>query len=310
MKKTIFTLCMMISLLTLTACGSTNNHSNTEMITVKDVRGEVEIPKEAKRIVDLSGNSDILSILGYQVIGTANSDAYDYTKFPSYLKDTLKGAKILGYSMQDTMDIEAVMNLEPDVIVISTVQEKMYEQLTKIAPTIMIQNEALDWKENIHHMAEIFQRTKQAETWLSAYETKVEKLSQSIKNKYGKDTSYLSFLASGGQFFVFSDAGFGDVLYNDLGLAKPEGMPKQSDISLPVVTYEGLAEIDADYIFLITTDEMQKELENNRVWNNLPAVKNKHVITLPSSPYFNQGYSPIGREKLLDEIEGMLNEAK
>ncbi|WP_158552736.1 hypothetical protein [Absiella sp. AM10-20] len=53
MKKTIFTLCMMISLLTLTACGSTNNHSNTEMITVKDVRGEVEIPKEAKRIVDL-----------------------------------------------------------------------------------------------------------------------------------------------------------------------------------------------------------------------------------------------------------------
>ncbi|RHU04656.1 MULTISPECIES: ABC transporter substrate-binding protein [Erysipelotrichaceae] len=310
MKKTIFTLCMMISLLTLTACGSTNNHSNTEMITVKDVRGEVEIPKEAKRIVDLSGNSDILSILGYQVIGTANSDAYDYTKFPSYLKDTLKGAKILGYSMQDTMDIEAVMNLEPDVIVISTVQEKMYEQLTKIAPTIMIQNEALDWKENIHHMAEIFQRTKQAETWLSAYETKADKLSQSIKNKYGKDTSYLSFLASGGQFFVFSDAGFGDVLYNDLGLAKPKGMPKQSDISLPVVTYEGLAEIDADYIFLITTDEMQKELENNRVWNNLPAVKNKHVITLPSSPYFNQGYSPIGREKLLDEIEGMLNEAK
>jgi hypothetical protein len=102
MKKTIFTLCMMISLLTLTACGSTNNHSNTEMITVKDVRGEVEIPKEAKRIVDLSGNSDILSILGYQVIGTANSDAYDYTKFPSYLKDTLKGAKILGYSKVQT----------------------------------------------------------------------------------------------------------------------------------------------------------------------------------------------------------------
>ena len=94
------------------------------MITVKDVRGEVEIPKEAKRIVDLSGNSDILSILGYQVIGTANSDAYDYNEISKLSKRYLKGAKILGYSMQDTMDIEAVMNLEPDVIVISTVQEK------------------------------------------------------------------------------------------------------------------------------------------------------------------------------------------
>lgn len=310
MKKTLFVLCTIISLLTLTACGSTDNKTKTPMMTVKDVKGEVEIPKDAKRIVDLSGNSDILSILGYQVIGTANSDAYDYTKFPSYLEDTLKGATILGYSMQDTMDIEAVMNLEPDVIVISTVQEKMYEQLKEIAPTVMVQNEALNWKEDIRHMAEIFGRSTQAETWLKAYEKKADMLSEKIKEKYGKDTSYLSFLASGGQFFVFSDAGFGDILYNDLGLSKPAGMPKQSDISLPVVTYEGLAEIDADYIFLITTQEMQKELENNRIWKNLPAVKNQHVVTLPSSPYFNQGYSPIGREKLLDEIEGMLNEAK
>lgn len=310
MKKTLFVLCTIISLLTLTACGSTDNKTKTPMMTVKDVKGEVEIPKDAKRIVDLSGNSDILSILGYQVIGTANSDAYDYTKFPSYLEDTLKGATILGYSMQDTMDIEAVMNLEPDVIVISTVQEKMYEQLKEIAPTVMVQNEALNWKEDIRHMAEIFGRSTQAETWLKAYEKKADILSEKIKEKYGKDTSYLSFLASGGQFFVFSDAGFGDVLYNDLGLSKPAGMPKQSDISLPVITYEGLAEIDADYIFLITTQEMQKELENNRIWKNLPAVKNQHVVTLPSSPYFNQGYSPIGREKLLDEIEGMLNEAK
>ena len=46
-------------------------------IIVTDVRGEVEIPADPQRIVDLSGNSDILSILGYSVVGTANSDAYD-----------------------------------------------------------------------------------------------------------------------------------------------------------------------------------------------------------------------------------------
>lgn len=34
--------------------------------------------------------SDILSILGYSVVGTANSDAYDYTKYPSYLEDVLE----------------------------------------------------------------------------------------------------------------------------------------------------------------------------------------------------------------------------
>ena len=56
---------------------TTGEGQNGETVTVTDVRGEVEIPADPQRIVDLSGNSDILSILGYSVVGTANSDAYD-----------------------------------------------------------------------------------------------------------------------------------------------------------------------------------------------------------------------------------------
>jgi len=95
-----------------------------------------------------------------------------------------------------------------------------------------------------------------------------------------------------------------------MGLAKLEGMPEQSDISLPVVTYEGLASIKTDYIFLMATKEDLAQLKNNAIWNNLPAVKEGKVVTLDSSPYFNQGYSPIGRGLLLDEIGELLNEAK
>lgn len=281
-----------------------------ETITVTDVRGEVEIPAEPERIVDLSGNSDILSILGYKVVGTANSDAYDYTKFPTYLEEVLDGAEILGYSMQDTMDIEAVMNVNPDLIIISTVQEKMYEQLSEIAPTVMIQLEALNWIEDIRSVAEIFGKQEAAEAWIEQYETKAAEAGEAIKEAYGEETSYLSFLASGGQFFVFTGAGFGSVLYQDMGLAVPNGLPEQDSISLPVVTYEGLAEIEADYIFVMATDEDLEQLEANAIWNSLEAVKNEQVVILPASPYFNQGYSSIGRELLLDEIAELLNENK
>lgn len=291
--------------------GATNEDKTSEKtITVTDVRGEVEIPADPQRIVDLSGNSDILSILGYKVVGTANSDAYDYTKFPSYLEDTLSGAEILGYSMQDTMDVEAVMNLNPDLIVISTVQEKMYDQLSEIAPTVMIQLEALNWKDDVRAFAKVFNKEDVANEWIANYEAKAKEAGDKIKAEYGEDTSYLSFLASGGQFFIFDGAGFGNVLYEDMGLAKPAGMPEQTDISLPVVTYEGLAAIQSDYIFLIATDEDLAQLEANSIWNSLPAVKNGNVVVLESSPYFNQGYSPIGREILVDEIGDMLNEAK
>ncbi len=294
--KAILATCM--ASMILVGCSNTSTvEEKSKTVTVTDVRGEVEIPENPERIVDLSGNSDILSILGYKVIGTANSDAYDYTKFPTYLEETLKGATILGYSMQDTMDVEAIMNLDPDLIVISTVQEKMYDQLSEIAPTVMIKLEALDWKEDVKSLAKVFNKEEAANTWLENYDKKSKEVGDKIKETYGKDTTYLSFLASGGQFYVFDGAGFGNVLYEDLGLAKPEGMPEQNDISLPVVTYEGLASIKSDYIFVIATDEDLKVLEENGVWNNF-------------SPYFVQGYSSIGRKVLLDEIMEMLNETK
>lgn len=310
--KTLVATCM--TAVMLVGCGvnggTSNEKTSEKTVTVTDVRGEVEIPAEPQRIVDLSGNSDILSILGYKVIGTANSDAYDYTKFPSYLEETLKGAEILGYSMQDTMDVEAVMNLNPDLIVISTVQEKMYDQLSEIAPTVMIQLEALNWKDDVKAFAKVFNKEDAANKWLVDYEAKAKAAGEKIKSEYGEDTTYLSFLASGGQFFVFDGAGFGSVLYEDMGLARPEGMPEQTDISLPVVTYEGLASIKSDYIFAIATAEDLAQLESNAIWNNLPAVKEGKVVILESSPYFNQGYSSIGRELLVDEIGDMLNETK
>jgi len=284
-----------------------SEESSPSTVTVTDVKGPVEIPGNPERIVDLSGNSDILSILGYKVIGTANSDAYDYTRFPTYLEDILEGATILGYSMQDTMDVEAVMNLEPDLIVISTVQEKMYDQLSNIAPTIMIQLEALDWKEDIKALGKVLGKEEEANSWIGAYEQKSKATEEVVKEKYGSDTTYLAFLASGGQFYIFDGAGIGNVLYQDVGLSKPEGMPGQSDISLPVVTYEGLAAIQSDYIFAVATEEDLKALEENTIWNSMEAVKNNKVINLDASPYFNQGYSPVGREILLDKILEMLN---
>lgn len=307
--KTIIATCM--ASMILVGCSNTSTvEKESKTVTVTDVRGEVEIPENPERIVDLSGNSDILSILEYKVVGTANSDAYDYTKFPTYLEETLKGATILGYSMQDTMDVEAIMNLDPDLIVISTVQEKMYDQLSEIAPTVMIKLEALNWKEDVKALAKVFNKEEAANAWLENYDKRSKEVGDKIKETYGEDTTYLSFLASGGQFYVFDGAGFGNVLYEDLGLAKPEGMPEQNDISLPVVTYEGLASIKSDYIFVIATDEDLKVLEENEVWNNLPQVKEGKVVKLDSSPYFVQGYSSIGRQVLLDEIMEMLNETK
>ncbi len=282
--------------------------AKADTITVTDARGEVEIPANPERIVDLSGNSDILSVYGYTVIGTANSDAYDYTKFPSYLEDVLKGAKILGYSMQDTMDIEGILELEPDLIIISSVQEKMYEQLQEIAPTVMIELAQINWRDDINSFAEIMGKEDAAAQWLADYDKKASDKGAEIKAAYGEETTYLAFLASGGQLYVFDAAGIGSVMYEDMGLAKPANMPAQDNISLPVINYEGLAELDPDYIFVVATEADMESLKQSSIYNSMRAVKDGNVVELPSSPYFNMGYSCIGRNVFLEEFTGLMEQ--
>lgn len=316
MKKKLLTLLIttVSAFALLTGCQSsdgskkseTKNSDKADTVTVTDARGEVKIPADPKRIVDLSGNSDILSVLGYKVAGTANSDAYEYTKFPSYLEETLDGAKILGYSMQDTMDVEGILELEPDLIIISSVQEKMYSQLQEIAPTVMIELAQTNWKDDMNTIAEMFDKKEEADKWLDEYETKASEKGTLIKEAYGEDKTYLALLASGGQLYVFDAAGIGSILYEDMGLKKPANLPAQENISLPVITYEGLADIDADYLFVVGTDTDMESLKQNSIYNNMRAVQEGNVTELPSSPYFNMGYSCIGRSIFLDEFASFM----
>ena len=308
MKKTIGMLCMLlVTLGFVSGCqGRQEASSSDKTITVRDAKGEVEIPAEPKRIVDLSGNSDILSLLGYSVAGTANSDAYDYTQLPTYLQEPLQGAKILGYSMQDTMDIEGILELHPDLIIISGVQEKMYEQLKKIAPTLMVELAQTDWRQDVNTFARLMQQEDRAASWLKSYDEKAKKAGAAVRKANGEDTTYLALLASGGQLFVFDAAGIGSVLYEDMGLKKPANMPRQDSISLPVISYEGLADLDADHLIVVGTDADMKALKKNSIYKSMQAVKNNRVLELPSSPYFNIGYSSIGRDVFLDEVQSLL----
>ena len=308
MKKTIGMLCMLlVTLGFVSGCqGRQEASSSDKTITVRDAKGEVEIPAEPKRIVDLSGNSDILSLLGYSVAGTANSDAYDYTQLPTYLQEPLQGAKILGYSMQDTMDIEGILELHPDLIIISGVQEKMYEQLKKIAPTLMVELAQTDWRQDANTFARMMQQEDRAASWLKSYDEKAKKAGAAVRKANGEDTTYLALLASGGQLFVFDAAGIGSVLYEDMGLKKPANMPRQDSISLPVISYEGLADLDADHLIVVGTDADMKALKKNSIYKSMQAVKNNRVLELPSSPYFNIGYSSIGRDVFLDEVQSLL----
>ena len=293
-----------ISFSIFSGCSSKVEDVKEKAVTkvVSTVKGNVTIPRSPKRIVDISGSSEELLILNHTPVGTANADSYKTTEKPSYLKDKLSSSKLVGFSMMDTMDMEAILKLNPDLIIMSERQTKIYEQLKAIAPVVMLKDYANDWRTRLTDISKLFGQEKDAQKWLTTYDKKAINIGSEIDTKNGKQT-YLTILASSGKFYIFSDAAIGSMLLSDMKLAQPQKMPRQEGISLPVVTMEGLSSIDADHIVVIATDADKKDLEQSTVWKSMRAVKAGNITILASSPYFAQGYSPIGRELLLDSIK-------
>lgn len=285
----------------------TSEESNTsnEKRIVQSVKGEVEIPANPKKIVDISGSTEELVLLGHTPVATANVDSYKTDKVPEYMTDKLKDTKIVGHSMMDTADIEGILSVEPDLIIMSPRQEKIYDQLAEIAPTVIINDNANDWEAKFKEVAKLFDQENEAQNWLDNYYKKAKEVGEEIKKANG-DGTYLSVLASSGQFMVFTEGGIGTILKSDMSLPQPSKMPEQDSITLPTVTLEGLTEIDADHIIVLGTESDKSNLESNSVWNEMRAVKNGKVTILDVSPYFSQAYNPMGRELLLESIKNEL----
>lgn len=310
MKK-IKSLAIFISIITtlvlVTACSdkNTENEDKSDTRVVQSVKGDVKIPSNPKKIVDISGSSEELLLAGHKPVATANVDSYETDKLPSYIREELKDVKIVGHSMMDTMDMEAILEVNPDLIIMSQRQEKIYDQLKEIAPVVMMKDYANDWRSKLTDVSKLFDKEEDAKNWLQKYDEKATKLGKDVTEKNGEKT-YLPVLASSGQFMVFSDGGIGTLINDDMKLARPKNMPKQDGITLPMVSMEGLTDIDADHIVVIATEADKKDLENSAIWAQIRAVKDGNITILDAAPFFSQSYNPIGKELLLESVKNEL----
>ena len=265
------------------------------------------IPSNPKRVVDLTGSSDVLRVMGLNVVGTANCRSDDLTRVPSYLEGTLQGVQVLGASYQVYFDIDAIKALEPDLILIGPQHEAIRPQLQQIATTVTVHLALRSWKADMLSLGEMFSKRATVATWLDNYATKCATLGANIKRAQGESFRCLALMISGGQLYAFVDAGLGGVLYNDLGLGRPIGMSDRMGINMTNVSISQLSNLMMDYLFIIGSDAELKALRGTEDWMKLPVVRSKHVKELPTEPYLSMGYSCLGADTLASEIAAMFH---
>lgn len=303
---------LMIMTMGLAACGGNNANENKDPKPevqaekkVTDALGnEVTIPANPQRIL-ASYLEDHLVTLGIKPVAQWSVP----NGIQDYLQDSLKDIPTIAYDLP----FEAVTSFTPDLIIMaynSNVEGEKYAQYSKIAPTYTLGDDInADWRKSLLKIGELLGKDKEAQSAIDTYEAKAKDAKEKLQVA-AKDESAAAIWLVGKTFFIVSDKlSSGSVLYNDLGLKVPDVVKEISATGTGnwnAIPLEKLAELDADHIFLVNSDQATgSEALKDPIWQSIAAVKNGKVYEYPSTGSWLYS-GAIANTKMIDDILGSM----
>ncbi|MFX3631538.1 MAG: ABC transporter substrate-binding protein [Candidatus Pristimantibacillus sp.] len=282
------------------AAGSNNEGPRT----INHAMGETVLDKAPERVVILfNGMVDISAALGVKPVGAIES--WDEKPWFLYLRDNMNDVTSLGEESQP--NIEGIVALKPDLIIGAKGRhEKIYPQLSEIAPTIMVE-EAFNWKENMTLASQALYKDSESMDVMKAWEDRVVDFKQKMGDRLtNTEVSMIRFEKDGtARIYV---TGFAGSIFNELGLLRPAA--QQGDKStINLASKEQIPQLDGDYIFDITPqkDDGTNSLKNQSdwtshpLWSTLKGVKNEHYYRVNVIDW-NLGAGSIAANALLDDL--------
>lgn len=279
MKKVLSVFCMLFMTTALLAgCSSSKNieEDQATVHTVATVKGDVEVPTNAERVVVNWYVGDVitleLNLVGY--------NAWAQETMPFY--NELNAATKI-----ENWEPEEVMALEPDLIV--TYNEEDFDKFSKIAPVLVIP-ESLTSIERIRFIGEATGRTTQAEEATRQFEEKLATAKQTLKNDAFEGKTF-SILEDWGPSGEWSGVGYetgsrgGTLLYSYIGLNYPDKLKElieESGKGRGNLSYEVAHEYFGDYILWFRLDESESEYAKTDIWKSIPAVVEGRVVEIPA----------------------------
>lgn len=228
---------------------------------VDDADRSVEIPVDPQRIVALRGESITTPLIELEanLIGAAgrvDEGVYGGQPYVRGAVDVLdfrfEGSGITWVGSPNGFDIEAIAALTPDLILIAPHQAEFTEQLSLIAPAVVVDTSGTRRAllDRYRFLADITNRLDVFETRLGLWNERVARFRTQLEEAVG-DPAAISVVvadAAEGQFTVFRhyDA-MTEVLYA-LGFSTPDLVETIEDRHYIEISAERIQEIDADFM--------------------------------------------------------------
>lgn len=311
-------LALLLVVLLLSACGNNTGGSNNAAESQSPASAEASAePAAAERTVtDGMGHEVTIPANPQKVLASYLEDhlaALNVTPVAQwsvpngvqeYLQDKLEGVPTINYDLP----VEEVASLEPDLIIIgseSQVQNDLYEQYSKIAPTYVLGDKVnSDWRSALTTIGDLLGKKDEAEQLIAQYDNKAIELKEQLAAQTEGKKAAVLWLVSKQFYIVGENQSSGQVLYKDLGLTPPNvtsELPAESNAVWNSVSLEKLAELDADYIFLVNSDTDVSETLDSALWQGIPAVKAGNVYQMDqASSWLYSGF--IAGEGIMDDV--------
>lgn len=293
----------------LTACGSDSSDETADAgssdggyypHTMTTPHGDVTIQKKPTRIVTLGAtNADELLALGEMPFKVA-VDSTDLRNNYPWLAEDLADVAASDLLVSREPQAEAIAALEPDLIIAPTwtIKDKeVFDRLNEIAPTITANSTAanVDWDERLLTTAEAVNATDDAERLIADIKSDYAAVGDTVP---GIDARTYNFAGFDGDQYFFGNGS----LFELFGIAPAKNQENtQND---PYLSVERTNELAADLIAVWpTTDAARAQLDENALFQDLPAVKNGTVFyaSQAAANALNDS-GPLSLAWLLDEV--------
>lgn len=307
-KQFITTFCIsLVTISFLTACqpketqtsvsdtqaGTTLSNIKVDNVMLRHSKGDTKIPASPKKVIVFdTALLDSLDLIGVEVAGVPQSGA----PFPQTLSK-YKDAKYINAGTLQEPDFETISAAAPDLIIGSGRADKAYDELARIAPTIVLsvdQSRFLDsLKERTLTAAKLFDKEQAAQKQIDILDQEIAK----TKVKASKAGTALFLMVNGGKISAYGPGSRFGFIFDTLGM-QPATIFSDNGNHGNIVSLEYILAMNPDWIFVLDREtaigESQeniaaKKVLDNSLINKTKAKNNDRIIYLNAPDIYIAG---------------------